>query len=179
MYLYLLAWILAACAFLAPGRNVEGLSKALAKRIDTEAPLFKDDNDKLRTAALMVSVAFREGSLQADIKGDKNKQGQFTSFCTFQVHVPPGTKTVEGWTGEELAADPEKCVAAALRLMRESVRMCPKHPVAFYAEGKTIETCDSQRAQRISNDRMALARRLIKETKVESDGATAKAKSAP
>lgn len=140
--------------------------------MEAQPPLFKGDATKQRTAALLVAINFREGSLQPDIKGDK-QNGKFTSFCSMQIHLPFGAKTVEGWVGEDLAADPEKCVTVGMRMLRESMRMCPKHPVAFYAEGRDARACDSVRAQRISNDRMFIAARLIKEVPWEADDASA------
>lgn len=174
----LLTWILALCGVLAPGRDVDALASAMAARVDAEPPLFKNDPDKKKTAALLVAVAFREGSLRASVKGDKNKAGKFTSFCTFQVNVQPGQKTPEGWTGEELAEDPNKCVAVAMRMMRESMRMCPDHPIAFYAEGPGA--CESERAKRISYDRMWLAKNTAEKVRKaeETVASSEKAKNA-
>lgn len=131
--------------------------------IAAQDPLFKNDPLKQKTASLIMAVSFREGSLQPSIKGDKDKAGKFTSFCTMQIHLPFGAKTSEGWTGDELVEDAKKCIIVGVRMLRESMRMCPKHPIAFYAEGKNTETCTSSRAQKISNDRMFIAARLVKE----------------
>lgn len=83
-----------------------------------------------------------------------------TSFCAYQINLPWGRKTAEGWSGEDLVSDPLKCVSAAYRMLQESARACPEHPLAWYAEGPT--GCTSERAKRISRDRMALAARLRK-----------------
>lgn len=162
----LLAWLLAAMSHLAPNRDHQRLADAVYMVVSREQPLFKNDPLKLRTASLMTAVLFREGSLRVDIKGDKDKAGHYTSFCPAQINLPYGAKTLEGWTGEDLVEDPEKCVAVEYRMLKQSVRMCPKHPVAYYAEGNDpVKTCASTRAQRISNDRMFLAGRLVKEVK--------------
>lgn len=158
----LFAWVLAASSVLAPQRTHDRLAAAITSRAEAEAPLFKDDDDRKRTTALLVAMAFRESSLRESAVGD-HVGGKPTSFCAFQLHLPGGTKSAEGWTGEDLANDPEKCVTAALRLLRASIRACPKHPIAWYASGPA--GCDSERAQRISRDRMALAQRLIREVK--------------
>ena len=52
--------------------------------------------------------------------------------------------------------DLDLCISTGLKMLRTSMRMCPSHPVAFYAEGP--RGCTSKRAQRISNDRVALAK---------------------
>ena len=56
--------------------------------------------------------------------------------------------------------DPEACVRVAMTMLRESMRICPAHPVAFYAVGPGA--CTNARAQKISRDRMWLAARLAK-----------------
>jgi hypothetical protein len=155
----LLSWILAASASLAPGNSYQLLAEAIANRVTQEAPLWKDDHDRRKTAAVLVAVAFRESSLRADVVGDR-VHGQPTSYCAFQIHLPHGATTAEGWTGPELLQDPDRCVTSALRMIRLSMRICPQHPLAWYAEGP--RGCKSKRAQSISRDRMAIAKWLIR-----------------
>lgn len=163
----LLTWVLAASALLAPDRSHDRLAPAIAKRVEAEPPLFRDDADRRKTTALLVAVAFRESSLRPDVVGD-HVNGKPTSFCAYQINLPWGRKTPEGWSGEELAADPDKCVAAAFRMLKESFRVCPKHPIAWYAEGPG--GCKSNRAQRISRDRVALAQHLLRKVPFEAEG---------
>ncbi|MBS2013660.1 MAG: hypothetical protein JST00_12270 [Deltaproteobacteria bacterium] len=166
----LFTWALAAAATLAPQRTHDRLATAITSRVEAEAPLFKGDDDRKRTTALLVAMAFRESSLREDAVGD-HVAGRPTSFCAFQIHLPFGAKSAEGWTGEELASDPSKCVATAMRLLRASMRACPKHPLAWYAAGPS--GCESERAQRISRDRLALAQRLLRDVKEPSEGSGA------
>lgn len=153
-----LAFTLAAMASLAPERNHDTLGRAIAERVDAEAPVFADDADRKKTAALMLAVAWREGSFGLRVEGDR-VSGATTSWCTMQVNLTPGARTAEGWTGPELRDDPAKCVAVGFRILRYSVRSCSKFPVAVYASGPG--GCANARAQRISADRMQIARRLI------------------
>lgn len=162
----LFAWVVAASSLLAPARQHDELASAIANRAEAEAPLFKGDEDRHRTAALLVAIAFRESSLRAAAVGDR-VGGKPTSFCAFQVSLPWGNKTAEGWTSKDLLEDPEKCVAAAMRMLRVSMQVCPSAPLAWYAAGPT--GCESPRAQRISRDRMAIAQRLIREVHVTDD----------
>jgi hypothetical protein len=141
-------FILAACLKLAPGRDHAALAEAITDRVEAEAPIFRADTDKRKTAAELVAVAFRESSLRADAVGDKG-----TSFCAFQIHKTSGGSPA-------LTEDVHACVAAAFAMLRTSARVCPAHPVAWYAEGPG--GCDSSRAQRISRDRMALAAWLVR-----------------
>lgn len=158
-------WITAAALSLSPHRNHDPLAEAISSVLLAQEPLFKGDTTRQRSASLVLAVNFREGSLITDIKGDKNKKGVFTSFCSMQINIQPGNRTEEGWTGEELAENPVKCVIVGVRMLRQSMRMCPKHPVAFYAEGIDYRACASPRAQRISNDRMFIAQKLVKGVK--------------
>ena len=154
---------MAASALLAPLREHRRLSEAIASNVEAALPLFKGDDDKHRTSALLVAIAFRESSLRADAVGD-HRGGKPTSFCAFQINLPWGAKTAEGWTGEDLIADPSKCVAAAMTMLRISMRVCPAIPLAWYAAGPT--GCESDRAARISRDRLAIAARLVRDVRV-------------
>lgn len=155
----LLAWVLAASSTLAPGRAHDVLAEAIVSRVEAEAPLFADDHDRKKTAGLLVAMAFRESSLRANAVGDK-VAGKPTSFCAFQIHLPYNHKTAEGWSSEELLEDPQKCVTTAMHMIRTSMKMCPEHPLAFYAEGP--QGCTSPRAQRISRDRLAIGKYLVR-----------------
>ncbi len=156
------AWVMAATSLLAPSREPDRISEAIAARAELEAPLFKGDDDRRKTSALLLAIAFRESSLRSDAVGD-HVGGRPTSFCAFQIHLPAGAKTADGWKGPELASDPEKCVAAAMHLLRASMRACPSSPIAVYASGPA--GCDSPRAQRISRDRLAIAQRLLRDVR--------------
>lgn len=162
----LFAWVVAASSLLAPTRQHDELASAIANRVEAEPPLFKGDEDRHRTAALLVAIAFRESSLRAAAVGD-HVGGKPTSFCAFQVHLPWGQKTADGWSGSDLLEDPEKCVAAAMRMLRVSLQVCPSFPIAWYAAGPA--GCESPRAQRISRDRMAIAQRLLRDVHVIDD----------
>jgi hypothetical protein len=155
-----LAWVLAAMALLAPERDHAELGGAIARVVEAEAPLFRDDEDRKRTAALVIAVAFREGSLGLHVEGDR-RAGKPTSWCSLQINLSPGMRTREGWTGEDLRDDAVKCVTVGMRLLRDSLRACPRVPLGVYAVGPL--GCSDARAARISRDRVALAARLLRE----------------
>lgn len=145
------AFAAASMQLLAPGRDHTALSTAVAKRVEAEAPLFKEDDDKRRTTAYLVAIAFRESSFKVDAIGDKGR-----SFCAFQIHeTAGGTKA--------LLTDVDACVGKAFAMLRMSMRLCPAFPLAWYAAGPN--GCGNDRAQRISRDRMAIAARLLREVK--------------
>ncbi len=138
-----LFFILAAMSSLSPGREHIENATAIAGVVLDEPPLFRDDVSRLKTAALVVAIAFRESSFRNEVKSKTN------DHCMMQVNRRP-----------DLAEDPAKCVRVAMTMLRESMRMCPDHPIAFYASGPGA--CSNERAKRISNDRMAIAKRLAK-----------------
>ena len=144
-------FVMAACVSLAPGRDHTELGGAIARAVLDEPALFRNDESKLKTASLLVAVAYRESSLKLDAVGDHGR-----SFCAYQIHESSGgTKA--------LLTDADACVRKGLSMLRESMRICPAHPIAFYASGPG--GCDNARAQRISRDRMAIAAKLVREVK--------------
>jgi hypothetical protein len=144
----LAVFVLSAMASLVGEARVDAALAAAIVRAADEAPLFAGEDGARRTAALLVAVAFRESSLKLDAVGDHGR-----SFCAFQIHASSGGTAA-------LLTDADACVRKALSMLRESLRVCPAHPVAFYASGPGA--CTNERAQRISRDRLALAHRLAK-----------------
>jgi len=113
--------------------------------------------------SVLVAVALRESNFAPGARGDFHG-GKPTSFCAFQLHLPNGTRTAEGWSGEDVAADVTKCTRAALRQVRSSVKACSGYPkderLAVYAAGR----CSSEAGKRLSRDRMRLAARVTAES---------------
>jgi hypothetical protein len=151
----LLAFALAAVHAVDPDHEHPVMTDAIVHVVEDERPLFTDDSSREKTTALIVAVAWREGSLREKVSGDcveKTKEGKCIahprSFCTMQVHASSGGD-------ESLNDDPEKCIRAGLALLRQSMKACTEYPIAFYASGPNA--CTNARAQRISRDRMALA----------------------
>jgi hypothetical protein len=138
--------VLAWMSSLAPGRDHVEAASTIAGVVLDEAPIFRDDADRLKTAALVVAIAYRESAFRNDARSTTN------DHCMMQVNRRP-----------DLADDPAACVRVGLAMLRESMRMCPAHPIAFYASGP--RGCDNARAQRISRDRMAIAARLLREVR--------------
>lgn len=137
-------FVFSAMLSLAPGRDHALTATAITEVVLAERPLFAHDEERRRTAALVVAIAFRESSFHNDVKSGTD------DHCLMQVNRRP-----------DLAGDdPRPCLRVALRMLRESMRMCPQYPIAFYASGP--RACGNARAQRISRDRMALAARLLR-----------------
>jgi hypothetical protein len=146
-----LPFVLAAMSHLSPHIDHAVLAQAIAKAVDESPPIFPDDADRRRTAALAVAVAFRESSFNPHAVGDNG-----ASFCAFQIHV-----TSKG--SRALLANPDHCAQAGLALLRASYNHCPSHPVATFAAGPSA--CTIPLAQRISRDRVRLGEELLASVK--------------
>ena len=147
MALYIL--ILSMCMALVPSpdpvRRHGRLATAISEVVSRRGSLFRRDEEGKKTAALLVAIAFRESTLMADAVGDHG-----SSFCAFQIHSSSGGSP-------ELCEDVEACADRAYVMLKESMKIDPTNPVAFYARGPRFR---SEEAVRISRDRMALANRL-------------------
>jgi hypothetical protein len=147
----ILFFTLRAMELLAPYRDHLDVAQRIAAVVLEERPFFKDDDDKRRTAAVMVAIAFRESSFRRDAVGDNGH-----SFGLFQINDSSGGTPL-------LLTDVDAAVRKAFGMVRESMRVCPAHPLAWYASGP--KGCEDARAQRISRDRMAIARRLTEQVR--------------
>lgn len=143
-----LPFVLAAMAVLVPDRDHTEIGEAIAFAVDSEPALFAGDVDRRKTAALVVAISYRESSFNNEAVSRTN------DWCHMQINRRP-----------ELASDAEECTRVGLTMLRESFRMCPASPVAFYAAGPGA--CTNARALRISRDRMNLAKWLVARIKVE------------
>ena len=139
-----LAFVAAAMSLLSPGRDHAELAQAIASVVEAERPLFADDEDRRRTASLVVAIAFRESSF------DNAAVSRTNDHCAMGINHRP-----------DLAKFPTECIRTGFAMLRESMRVCPSHPIATYASGP--RGCFNARAQRISKDRLALAARIVRE----------------
>lgn len=142
----LLAFVMTAMSYLAPGRDHFELASAISEEVEAAEPLFAHDEDRRRTAAIVVAVAYRESTFTADAVGDHGR-----SKCAMQIYGGP----------DDLLTDARKCVRVGLEMLRASSKIDRNNPVAFYARGNHFA---SDVAKRISRDRVALAERIRAET---------------
>lgn len=125
-----------------------------------------DSDDGVKTMlAYEVSLAWYEGHNELSPHGS-NDGG--SSFCWAQVNLPHGARTLEGWSGSELKADPVKCATVAVRIIKSSVtapRAPSDCPLCVYARGYRWLGSDSvmREARRLSSNRVSLARKLLRD----------------
>lgn len=183
----LVEYVLAVCLVLVPGKDHRELAGAIAAAVERGVPeaLFKNDQDEMvedvllparsKSAALMTAISFRESGLYPRQVGDCpglspgdltcSVQKGATSFGAFQLSLPFKHKGgLTGLTGVQLLEDPAAQAREAIHILYYSVRSCPDFPVAVYAHGRDPRVaCMDLHSQRISNDRMWLAKKIRKE----------------
>lgn len=162
----LTAWILAASVLSSGGARK--LQEPVAEAMADAAIAGADGSDDLaRTlASFEVSLAWHEGSNEQNPHGP-NDGGH--SHCWAQIYLAtPATRTLEGWTGAELRADPAKCATVAVRILKSSIsdRRAPLDcPLCIYARGFRWlgDPAVLLEARHLSKTRTDLARRLLRE----------------
>jgi hypothetical protein len=123
-------WVLTAMVTWAPPQTDTDLAryKAIAQDIETvaydpdETPAFEGPEGRARTALILASTAYDESFFRADVDDGRARGDGGRSVCVMQVWVEG--KTHEGWTAEELIEDRQKCVRAALHILRGSLAWC-------------------------------------------------------
>lgn len=183
----LVEYVLAVCLVLVPGKDHRELAGAIAAAVEYGVPeaLFKNDDEETvedvllparsKSAALMAAISFRESGLHPRQLGDCpglapgdltcSVQKGATSFGAFQLSLPFKHKgDVTGLTGVQLLEDSAAQAREAIHILWYSVRSCPDFPVAWYAHGRDARAaCADLHSQRISNDRMWLAKKARKD----------------
>lgn len=138
LFCTVLSWMNA----LSPDRDHLAAAISITTAVSEHWPIYANDPLRLRTAALVTAVSFRESGFDNDVVSET------ADYCMMQINRRP-----------DLASDPVECVHVGITMLIESRRMCPAHPIAFYASGP--RGCDNDRAQRISRDRSNLAAWLL------------------
>jgi len=155
-------------------------------------PLFKGNDGRAKTAAVVLSVMWFESQFRKDVDfgvGDRSRGDSGRSWCLMQIQTgsgrtwawnaaknrfaeprDPAEDVERGWTGAELTADRKKCILAGLRIARMSFNACAGLPVAdrlrVYASG----SCN--KGARESEHRVGLAMRWVKRNPVPASDDT-------
>lgn len=150
----IITWLVAAMFAFAPARESERAryteiaSDLAAVTFDeSEAPLFAGESGRAQTAIVLASIAAHESTFRKDVEEGRARGDSGKSWCFMQLNLGHRT-TVEGWTGEQLAADRKLCFRAGLHVARESFRMCSGFPIAeklgAYASGSCGKSAESR-----------------------------------
>ncbi len=164
MTAYLLAIMLAALPLerqapeppAAALARYEAIAAAVAHVAETDEPAFGGTEGRRRSAVLMLAVSYHESSWRAGVDDGTVRGDGGRSWCLMQVNLGKG-RTLEGWTGPELAADRRRCFGAGLAMLRRSVNACRNsHPfdrLAVYASGRCNVGREASRARMRTADR--------------------------
>lgn len=146
-----------------PGQHREGDQVAqeryrnIARDIATvaaspdEEPVFDDDDDRVKTALLLASIASFESAYRADVDEGRRRGDGGVSWCLLQVQVRGRTR--EGWTGQDLVSDRRKCITAGLHRIKTSFDLCHTLPLSQRLSGYTIGKCRPSSSSRYRMDR--------------------------
>jgi len=150
---------------------------------EQEKPIFPGSRGRERTAMVLLAVATFESAFRKDVdfgvgklsKGDAGK-----SWCLNQinlgkkdakgstpnrivVNIGGGYKITdhqeEGWSGQDLVDDRQKCFHAALSILRSSFTACSRNPLEERLTQYTSGHCDQ--GEEASRLRMGLALRWM------------------
>lgn len=130
----------------------------------SEPPLFKGDQARYKTFALLLSVADSESGYRKDVDighGAASKGDSGQSWCLEQVRlgvatngktstrirlIPGGgieyTGDKSAYGGEDLVSDRKKCFRVALHIMRMSFDQCKDQPIEGKLSMYTSGFCD-------------------------------------
>lgn len=144
----------------------ESIARDLIEVVSSEPPLYADDEDRIKTAAVMLAIIDYESHFSRDVDVGARKGDGGTSWCLAQINIGKGRihvkedGTVEfgtGWSGRDLVEDRTKCLRAELAVIRASFACKTEDKYAklnLYASGK----CEW--GYRESKHRMKLAFKL-------------------
>jgi hypothetical protein len=125
-------------------------------------PSFDGQDGRAKTAALVLGIMLHESQFHRGIDTGARLGDADRSYCLMQVKVgrgrtatwnvvkdreawpgDPEAHLVRGYTGAEMVADRKKCIVAALRVARWSMRRkCPHLPVKERLRGYMSGNCD-------------------------------------
>lgn len=166
------SWVLSLMLAVQPSAPWRATYESTAEAIAWEASASPAYGDEYRTAAVLVSLAWFESTLQPDARGDCTLHGAPSScavagavphsFCLMQIHESnlAGLHT----TRAEVQSDVRACVRAGLSLVHTSLRVCRAAPVEerlrWYAGGGAA--CpENDDARRKAKHRFLRARALL------------------
>lgn len=102
-----------------------------------EKPLYAGERGRVKTLAMVLSIASFESNFLEEVELGHVRGDHGASWCLMQVSLSKEARIVlkgdvygyaysreQGWSGEDLAGDRQKCFRAALHMMRESIRGC-------------------------------------------------------
>lgn len=143
----------------------ESIATDMAEVIEKSKPIFNGKDAELRTAALLSSIAFYESGLRKDVDEGNARGDSGRSWCLMQInigngHVLVGDAEMKSWTGKDLVTDRKKCFAAAIEVVRASMKQCSHLKDGSVLGGYTTGKCIAN--EKTATSRWNLSQQLIK-----------------
>lgn len=133
-------------------------------------PLFPNDENRHKTASLVLAIAFFESGFIKSVDAGNRRGDNGGSYCLMQIHtgngrVGYGPEEMRAWTGKDLAEDRTKCFAAGVEALRISIRACgvgaDGRALNVYAAGKC------EQSSKAAKDRWSFATRILNKFPME------------
>jgi len=112
--------------------------------IENSEPVFKSDNHKFKTAAVLSALALYESGFRKSVDNGEVRGDDGRSWCLMQINigkgnVPVGTDEMKKWKGKDLVEDRKKCFKVGLEMVRRSINSCAVNPLSVYGSGECIK----------------------------------------
>lgn len=144
----MLRWVLPEAQHEAHRVRYERIAEDAAKVVfdPAEPPLFAGEDGRLKTLALVLSIASYEGGFADDVDKGTRRGDQGRSWCHMQINLGEGrivlegdewrwpSKPGEGVGGKELVADRQLCFRVGLHMARASFKRCKN--LSIYTSGQ-------------------------------------------
>jgi hypothetical protein len=120
------------------------IAEDMANVIETSEPVFKSDNHKFKTAAVLSALALYESGFRKSVDNGEVRGDDGRSWCLMQINigkgnVPVGTDEMKKWKGKDLVEDRKKCFKVGLEMARRSINSCAVNPLSVYGSGECLK----------------------------------------
>lgn len=146
----------------------------MASVIETSDPVFKSDNHKFKTAAVLSALALYESGFRKSVDNGEVRGDDGRSWCLMQINigkgtVPVGTDEMKKWKGKDLVEDRKKCFKVGLEMVRRSINSCAVNPLSVYGSGECIKKEPKSRKRWDAAMRILNRHPIKKEEKAEKE----------
>ena len=149
----MLRWTLPTPQHEAAAARYEEIAKdAVEVAFDpAEKPLFGNSIGRTQSVIVMLAIASYESGFRKDVEEGRARGDHGRSWCLMQINLGTSRVRLDGdgwawakegepgaWSGEDLAADRQKCFRMALHFARVSYRACGD--LSLYTSGACSST---------------------------------------
>jgi hypothetical protein len=128
----------------------ESIAQDIYDVTSSEKPLYDDDDSRIKTDAVLLSIMSFESGFRRDVDEGSRKGDGGSSWCLAQINIGKGRIRInedgtvtygapDGWTGKDLTSDRKKCIRTELAIVRMSFACATTNEYALlnlYASGR-------------------------------------------